>query len=39
MKKVKRKIIKIDEELCDGCGNCIPACPEQALQIVETENG
>jgi NAD-dependent dihydropyrimidine dehydrogenase PreA subunit len=39
MKKVKRKIIKIDEELCDGCGNCIPSCPEQALQIVETENG
>ena len=38
-KKVKRKIIKIDEELCDGCGNCIPGCPEQALQIVETEHG
>lgn len=39
MKKVRRKIIKIDEELCDGCGNCIPGCPEQALQIVETEHG
>ncbi len=32
--KVKRKIIEIDEELCDGCGDCIPACPEGALQIV-----
>ncbi|WP_420886752.1 4Fe-4S dicluster domain-containing protein [Candidatus Kuenenia stuttgartensis] len=24
---------------CDGCGNCIPACPEQAIQIVETKDG
>lgn len=37
--KVKRKIIKIDEKLCNGCGNCIPGCPEQALQIVETPDG
>jgi ferredoxin len=33
--KVKRQIIKIDEELCDGCEQCIPACPEGALQIVD----
>jgi len=33
--KVKRKIIKIDEEKCDGCGLCIPSCPEGALQIVD----
>lgn len=39
MKKIKRKIIRIDEGLCDGCGSCIPACPEQALQIVETSRG
>ena len=34
MAKAKRKIIKIDEEKCDGCGLCIPSCPEGALQIV-----
>ncbi|MBN1456081.1 MAG: 4Fe-4S dicluster domain-containing protein [Methanomicrobia archaeon] len=39
MKKVKRKIINIDEDLCDGCGICIPSCPEQAIQVVETPNG
>ena len=37
--KVKRKIIKIDEELCDGCGRCVPGCPEQALQVMETPKG
>jgi ferredoxin len=29
-----RKIIKIDEEKCDGCGLCIPQCAEGALQII-----
>lgn len=33
--KVKRKIIQIDQERCDGCGNCIPSCAEGAIQIVD----
>jgi len=33
--KVMRKIIEIDEELCDGCGLCIPSCAEGALQIID----
>jgi Fe-S-cluster-containing hydrogenase component 2 len=35
MARVKRKTIRIDEEKCDGCGLCIPSCPEGALQIVD----
>ncbi len=31
----KRKIIKIDKEKCNGCGLCIPNCPEGALQIID----
>ena len=33
--KVSRKIIEIDEELCDGCGQCVPSCAEGALEIVD----
>lgn len=33
--KVKRKIIQIDEERCDGCGQCVPSCAEGALEIVD----
>ncbi len=33
--KVKRKIIEIDEERCDGCGNCAPACAEGAIKIID----
>lgn len=33
--KVKRKIIEIDEERCDGCGMCVPSCAEGAIQIVD----
>jgi NAD-dependent dihydropyrimidine dehydrogenase PreA subunit len=32
---VKREIIKIDEEKCNGCGLCVPNCPEGALQIID----
>ncbi len=31
----KRKIIKIDEEKCNGCGLCIPNCPEGALRVID----
>ena len=34
-KMAKRKIIRIDENKCTGCGLCIPNCPEGALQIID----
>jgi len=30
-----RQIIRIDEEKCTGCGECIPGCPEGALQVID----
>jgi Pyruvate/2-oxoacid:ferredoxin oxidoreductase delta subunit len=32
---MKRKIIRIDEEKCTGCEECIPNCPEGAIQIID----
>jgi len=32
---MKRKIISIDEKKCTGCGQCIPDCPEGALQLID----
>ena len=34
MKEV-RNIIQIDEELCDGCGQCVPDCAEGSLKIID----
>ena len=33
--KMKRAIIHIDEEACDGCGKCVSSCVEGDLKIVD----
>lgn len=33
--KTLRKIVRIDEEKCDGCGACIISCAEGALKIID----
>lgn len=32
---MKRKIIHIDPDTCNGCGLCMPNCPEGAIQMID----
>ena len=32
---VRRQIVRIDEELCNGCGLCVTPCAEGAIEIIE----
>lgn len=32
---MRRTIIAIDEEKCDGCGQCVPSCKEGALKVID----
>ena len=31
----QRKIVEIDEEKCNGCGECVPSCAEGAIRVVD----
>jgi len=35
MPKHVRKVVRIDEERCDGCGECVPSCAEGAIAVVD----
>lgn len=34
MSKVKRTVLEIDKDLCDGCGLCVPSCAEGAIKVI-----
>jgi len=34
-RKIRRKVIRIDEEKCNGCGICVDACIEGAIQLID----
>ena len=35
MERYKRTIISIDEDKCNGCGLCVTACHEGAIQMID----
>ncbi len=33
--RIRRPIVEIDEAKCDGCGQCVPACAEGAIRVID----